>query len=115
LELTGILTFLEERKGSRLKGQVADKELERLRNSIMEAAISEFQERLDPDARFHMDRAAPALLDCAARLPGFELEAAARAAEDFAATRKPTHSRQLLRLLRAATERQKFPRPEEEE
>jgi hypothetical protein len=38
------------------------------------------------------------------------LEAAARAAEDFAATRKPNHSRQLLKIIRGAAERQRFPR-----
>ncbi len=110
LELLEILTFLEERQGSRLKSQGEDKELERLRNEILEAAIQEFQDRLDPDERFRMDRQASPLLDCALRFPGFELEAAARAAEDFAATRKPSHSRQLLRLIRGAAERRKFPR-----
>ena len=110
LELNEILTFLEERRGSRLKSQGEDKELERLRNEILEAAIQEYQDRLDPDERFRMDRQAAPLRNCAALFPGFELDAAARAAEDFAATRKPNHSKQLLRLLRGAAERQKFSR-----
>jgi ribosome-associated protein len=110
LELAEMLTFLEERQGSRLKSQGEEKELERLRNEILEAAIREFQERLDPDERFRMDRQAAPLQECANRLPGFELEAAARAAEDFAATRKPNHSRQLLKIIRGAAERQRFPR-----
>ena len=104
------LTFLEERQGSRLKSQGESKDLERLRNEILEAAIREYQERPDPDERFRMDRQAAPLQDCARRFPGFELEEAARAAEDFAATRKPGHSRQLLKLLRGAAERLKFPR-----
>ena len=110
LELDEILAFLEERQGSRLKGNIESKELERLRNEILEAAIQQFQDRLDPDVHFHMDQAIQTLQECAARFPGFELSAAARAAEDFAATRKPGHARQLLRLIRAAAERLKFPR-----
>ena len=110
LEVDGLLAFLAERKGSRLKDTLYEKEIDRLRHAILDAAISEYQERLDPDERFRMDRETPALLACAARFPDFELEAAARAAEDFAATRKPGHARQLLKLIRGAAERRKFSR-----
>jgi len=105
-----LLDFLATRRGSRLKGQLEEKELERIRLSILDAAISEYQERLDPDGHFYMNQEAFSLRQAATLLPGFDVAAAARAAENFAATRKPTHSRELLRMIHAAAERRKFAR-----
>ena len=40
-----ILAFLVERRGSRLRNKIADKELERLRNDIIAAAIDQYNDR----------------------------------------------------------------------
>lgn len=108
LEVAPLLAFLETRRGSHLKGQLAEKELERHRLNILDAAICEYQDRLDRDSHFHMDPQAAPLRQAAAAFPDLDTAAAARAAEDFAATRRPVHSRELLRIIRAAAERQKF-------
>jgi len=108
LDPAPFLDFLASRRGSQLKNRLEEKELERIRLNIQAAAISEYQERQDPEEHFQMDREAAPLLQAAASLPGFDLQAAARAAENFAVTRKPAHSRELLRIIRAAAERRKF-------
>jgi ribosome-associated protein len=112
LDPAPLLDFLAARRGSKLKSQLEEKELEQLRLNILDAAITEYQERMEPDEHFYMDKEAFPLLQAASLLPGFDLDGAARAAENFAATRKPAHSKELLRLIRAAAERRKFA-PEE--
>ena len=109
LDPAPLLDFLSARRGSHLKGQLEEKELERLRLNILDSAITEYQDRHDPDGHFYMDKEAFPLLQAAALLPGFDLTGATRAAENFAATRKPAHSRELLKIIRAAAERKKFP------
>ncbi|NTV12965.1 MAG: DUF615 domain-containing protein [Desulfobulbaceae bacterium] len=108
VDVTPMLAFLESRRGSHLKGQLAEKELERHRLNILDAAICEYQDRLDHAVHFHMDPESSPLLQAKQAFPDFDIAAATRAAEDFAATRRPVHSRQLLRLLHAAAERRKF-------
>lgn len=108
LDPAPLLDFLAARRGSHLKGQLEEKEVERLRLNILDAAITQYQERLDPDGHFYMDKEVAPLQQAAALLLGFDLATAAKAAENFAATRKPAHSRELLRIIRAAAERKKF-------
>jgi len=108
IDVAPMLDFLESRRGSHLKGDLEEKELERFRLYILDAAIIEFQDREDRESHFHMDPEAAPLLQAKRAFPDFDLAAAVRAAEDFAATRRPVHSRQLLRLLHAAAERRKF-------
>lgn len=108
LDSAPLLDFLAARRGSHLKDQLEEKELERIRLNILDAAITEYQDRPDPDCHFYMDKTAFPLLQAATLLPGFDLPAATRAAENFAATRKPAHSRELLKIIRAAAERRKF-------
>lgn len=106
--LDEMLKFLEERRGSRLKTNIAHKELERLRNDIIAAAIDEFNDRHDYDSYFVMNRDATPLRKAIAMFPALNLEELAKAAENFAVTRKIALSRELLRTLKAAAEKQKF-------
>lgn len=104
-----ILQFLEERRGSRLKLNIAHKELERLRNDLIASAIDEYNARQqDRDQYFIMDRAAPPLKQAATMFPTMNTEELAKAAENFAVTRKPALSREIFRALKAAAEKQKF-------
>lgn len=111
LDPAALLDFLATRRGSQLKGRLEEKELERLRLNILDAAITEYQDRSETEGHFHMNREAVPLRQAASLFPDLDVLAAARAAENFAATRKPAHSRELLRIIRAAAERRKF-RPE---
>jgi len=103
-----ILDFLEERRGSRLKNKIEHKELERLRNDIIGAAIEEYNEREDLDGYFSMSRDNHVLLRILEIFPSLNLEDLARAAENFAVTRKPGQSREIFRTLKAAAEKRKF-------
>lgn len=108
IDVDPILVFLETRRGSHLKSQLEEKEQERHRLNILDAAICQYQDRLDHAAHFYMDQESSPLRQAKEMFPDFDIAAAARAAEDFAATRRPVHSRQLLRIIQAAAERRKF-------
>ena len=102
-----ILAFLEERRGSRLRNKIADKELERLRNDIIAAAIDQYNDRQE-EGFFTMDRQAAPLLQTIGMFPDLDIETVAKAADHFAVNRKVSHSREIFRLLSAAAERLKF-------
>jgi ribosome-associated protein len=104
----GILDFLEERRGSRLKNKIELKELERLRNDIIAAAIDEYNDREDHESYFAMSRNAPVLKRVLEAFPTLNPEDLARAAENFAVTRKHGLAREIFRTLKAAAERRKF-------
>lgn len=103
-----LLNFLEKRRGSRLKTSIATKELERLRNNIIASAIDEYNDRQDFDSYFTMDRNAPGLQQAIDQFPSLNREELAKAAENFAVTRKPGQSREIFRALKAAAEKHKF-------
>lgn len=108
LPTEAILQFLEERRGSRLKTTIALKELERLRNDMISAAVDEYNDLQDHESYFIMDHNAPPFRKAAEMFPSLNVEELAKAAENFAATRKPALSREILRALKAAAEKQKF-------
>ena len=65
LPVDEILQFLAERRGSKLKLNIEHKELERLKNDIIAAALEEYNDRQDYDSYFVMDRdAAPSPASC---------------------------------------------------
>jgi ribosome-associated protein len=103
-----LLNFLEERRGSRLKIKIAHKELERLKNDIIAAALDEYNDRDDYEGYFFMDRKAPPLIKAIEMFPALNIEDLAKPAENFAATRKMGQSREIFRTLKAAAEKQKF-------
>ena len=102
-----ILSFLEERKGSQLRHNIVHKEIERLRNDIIAAAIDQYNDR-EEEGYFSMDRQAPPLLKALNMFPDLEIEIIAKAADNFAVTRKVNHSREIFRVLSAAAEKLKF-------
>jgi len=102
-----ILAFLEERQGSRLRNKITHNELERLRNDIIAEAIDQYNAR-EEEGFFTMDRQVPPLLQAANMFPGLDIEAIAKAADNFAVNRKATHSREIFKILSSAAERLKF-------
>lgn len=103
-----LLDFLAERRGSHLKTKIEHKELERLKNDIIAAAIDEYNDREDYEGYFFMDRKTPALKKAVEMFPSLNIEDLAKPAENFAATRKVGQSREIFRALKAASEKQKF-------
>ncbi|MEN8134463.1 MAG: ribosome biogenesis factor YjgA [Thermodesulfobacteriota bacterium] len=103
-----LLNFLEERRGSHLKTNIAHKELERLKNDIIAAALDEYNDRDDYEGYFFMDRKAPPLKKAIEMFPALNIEDLAKPAENFAATRKVGQSREIFRALKAAAEKLKF-------
>ena len=102
-----ILAFLEERKGSRLGDNIANRELERLRNDIVAAAIDQYNDR-EEEGFFTMDRQASPLLQATKMFPDLDIETIAKAADNFAVNRKVTHSREIFKTLKASAEKLKF-------
>lgn len=103
-----LLDFLEARRGSRLKTTIAHKELERLKNDIIDAALEEYNDRDNYEDYFFMDRQAVPLLKAIDMFPSLNIEDLAKPAENFAATRKIGQSREIFRALKAAAEKLKF-------
>lgn len=103
-----LLDFLAERRGSRLKTSIENKELERLKNDIIAAAIDEYNDRENFEDYFFMDRTAPPLLKAIEMFPTLDIEDLAKPAENFAATRKVSQSREIFRALKAAADKLKF-------
>jgi ribosome-associated protein len=109
-----LLTFLEGRKGSKLKEIGEFHQLEHLRDSIINDAIADNEGQLAA-SRIRQTEVRPTdssgegALEAAVRLfpdlPAAELR---QAAVSYARTRKPVYSRELFRLLRAAWERKKL-------
>ena len=102
-----ILAFLEERKGSRLGDNMAHRELERLRNDIIAAAIDQYNDR-EEEGFFTMDRQTSPLLQAQKMFPDLDIESIAKAADNFAVNRRVTHSREIFKTLKASAERLKF-------
>jgi len=101
------LEFLAEQKGSRLKQDRELHGIEKLRDDILDEAIREYNTRKE-EGYFTMSLESPALQQAGKLFPDFDLTAAGRAAENFAATRKPAQKRELFRILKAAAERNRY-------
>ena len=108
LPLDDLFDFLEKSKGSRLRKNIEHQDLERLRNDIIGAAIDEYNDLDDHEGYFSMDRNAPPLRQAAEMFPELDIEAIASAADNFAATRKVSQSREMFRALKAAAEKSKY-------
>jgi ribosome-associated protein len=109
-----LFRFLEDRKGSKLKKTAEFHELERLRDSIIDEAISRYEEEeaeregaggwSGPPLK-EGDRAAG---EAVHRFPGLDRQELQRIARQFARTRNTKYARELFRMLKAAQERQRF-------
>ncbi len=105
-----LLAFLKQRKGSHLQETREFHELERLRDAILAAAISEAEEAGESNGPVPEKGQAEweALAVAVRTLPEVDGPAITGSARDFARTRNPRYRRELFRQLKAAMERQKF-------
>ncbi|MBU0673746.1 MAG: DUF615 domain-containing protein [Proteobacteria bacterium] len=109
-----LLTFLAERKGSRLQKDRDTRQLEILRDQIIQDAIDCYNDRVDQFAYFTLESELPSLDHAAKLLPDLPKNEILRAAENFAATRKPNYSREIFRILKASADKKKFSNDHEE-
>ncbi len=103
-----LFDFMAAQKGSRLKDKKEFQELERLRDAIIDEALA-----ADRDAKHDGSPVDPhypsgAIDDALESLAGLDENDLRRSAISFAKTRKITHSREIFRTLKAASERQKW-------
>lgn len=109
-----LLLFLEERRGSQLKEAGEFHELERLRNAIIGAALARHQTAMETRQPWEPDEVEPgsaleaALSGVVERFEGIDAAELRKAAWQFARTRKPVYSREIFRILKGASQRQRF-------
>lgn|GEM_PF-211384 len=104
----GILAFLAERKGSRLKQTGEFHELEHLREEIITEVIEARQEAQSNQEHLTEDWRSETIAVACRRFPALDPLALKRSALRYAATRKPVHRREIFRQLQAAMERRQF-------
>jgi ribosome-associated protein len=110
-----LLSYMEEKKGSKLKEDGEFHELERLRDAIINDAIVATDARLavgrlkHPADKFLEAGAEGNSLETALiRFPGLAEIDLRKAAVMYAETRQPRYSREIFRMLKAALERRKY-------
>ncbi len=105
-----LFAYLANRKGSKLQENKEFKLIERLRDDIINDAIFAFREAEEDDADDTLRPAwnSSALNEALSSLPGLDERELRGLAERYARTRKPAHSRELFRILKAAQERQQY-------
>lgn len=110
LDSEPLFAYLAQRKGSRLKETKEFKLIERLRDDILTDAINAFQETEQEEDSEEIRPAwnSDALNEVLTSLPGLDEQQLRGLAERYARTRKPVHSRELFRMLKAAQERLHF-------
>lgn len=105
-----LFEYLAKRKGSKLKEKKEFNLLERLRDDILNDAIYAFQqtEEMDDEEETRSAWNSSALSEAMSSLPGLDEQELRSLAERYARTRKPVHSRELFRILKASQERLHF-------
>ncbi|MBU0483369.1 MAG: DUF615 domain-containing protein [Proteobacteria bacterium] len=106
--------FLELNRGSKLKKDREFHELERLRDAIITEAFAALQEARVTNRDFEFGHDNSSLHNVTSHFPEIDIATIALSAKRYAVTRKPSHSREIFRLLKAAAEREKFSAPKQE-
>ena len=108
--VTELLGFLKQRKGSHLQETREFHELERFRDAILSAAISEAEEAEERGGPVPEKRQAEwdALAMAVRSFPELDGPAITGSARNFARTRNPRYRREVFRQLKAAMERRRF-------
>ncbi|HFQ80044.1 MAG TPA: DUF615 domain-containing protein [Desulfobacterales bacterium] len=103
-----LLTFLTERKGSRLQQTQAFHRLEHWRDEIISAAIQARQDAQQEEVPIDENWSVRLLDGLEEELPGLDRQAVNKAAIRYAVNRKPSHQREVFRLLKAAFDNRKY-------
>ena len=104
-----VFSSLEKKKGSKLKKEKAFHELEHLRDTIINAAISLHEDfaaqEMRPQEKDFQDEILASIIE---KFPKIDIQAVKISALRFASTRKVKYTREVFRILNAAAEQQKF-------
>jgi len=109
-----LLTFLQKRKGSKLKEVGEFHELERLRASIINDAIAMHGKQTvtgrvrQPHRSTANVETCEAIEEAVQQFPELNPDELRKTALMYARTRKPLYNRELFRMLKSALERRKF-------
>ena len=106
-----LLAFLEKQKGSRLKKAGEFHELERMRDAILTDVLHEARQAHDAGERLTENWQSSAVSAASQKFTALDVQAVKKSALRYAANRKPVHSREIFRLLKAAMERMQFHKP----
>lgn len=111
-----LFAYLAKRNGSKLQEKKEFKLIERLRDDILTDAILAFQETEEDEGEEILRPAwsSGALSKAISSLPGLDEQELRGLAERYARTRKPVHSRELFRILKAAQERLQYRKQREQ-
>ena len=103
-----LLIFLEQKKGSKLKRNQKFHELERLRDAIITEAITDHRQIQQEGGKLDHHWESETIAQAETMLPDLDTVAIKKSALRYAVTRKPVHSREIFRVLKAARERLQF-------
>ena len=104
-DLGGILLFLQERKGSRLEENRFQHEAERLRDSIVDDALSAYDQCRKHQEQWELSWHSEAIGHVVSRFPDIDENELRRSAHQYARSRSKTHYRELFRIIKAAAEK----------
>ncbi len=105
ISIDPLLAFLENKKGSKLKKNIAFHDIEKLRDTIIEEAINMYK-----DEDFSHDSLLPSIQVALEKYPEADLNSHSlqQSALRFARTRKPVHKKEIFRTLQAAQEKAQY-------
>lgn len=103
-----LFSFLDEKKGSKLKQNKIFHELERFRDDIISEAINAMRESETRDYKLDSSWESNTIKLAAQHFPGIDQDALKNATIQFIRSRKPAFSREIFRLLKSAMAQSKF-------
>ncbi|MFH1217201.1 MAG: ribosome biogenesis factor YjgA [Pseudomonadota bacterium] len=108
LDTGPLFDFMEEEKGSHLKQKKEFHELENLRDTIINEAIAAAETADEVQEELDRSWDSPALDAAAENFPDLDVNEVRTSAWRYTRNRKTTFSREIFRLLKAASERKKW-------
>ncbi|MBA3014713.1 MAG: DUF615 domain-containing protein [Proteobacteria bacterium] len=103
-----LFSFLDEKKGSKLKENKVFHELERLRDDIISEALIAMREAATRHEKLDSSWDSETIDVAAHQFPGIDKNSLKNTAIQYVRSRKPTFNRELFRLLKAARDQQQF-------
>jgi len=108
IDCESLFSFLDEKKGSKLKQNKIFHELEQLRDDIISEAFAALRETEARHDRLDSRWISESINRAAYHVPGIDQDAIKNAAIQFVRSRKPSFSREIFRLLKSAREQRRY-------
>lgn len=103
-----ILALLAKKKGSKLEENKLQHQAERLRDAIINEALTAREHCLVKELEMDMEWPSDALAAVVAMYPGIDENELRRSAYQYVKSRNKVHQRELFRMLKAAAEKARF-------